>query len=182
VSLKSLQDGLGDFRVLGQSFEGLAREAAGGSPLHERFLVRHNNTDKGGLKRVTVDEGLSNDFVLSVDDFDLFGGNVFTLSQLEDVLDTVNNLQATLGVPFTNVTSVAPAVLVQDFGSLFGGLVVAREDTGTTDADFTTGVGLVLRGVAHRGNVDELDFNTRDGGTDVTRSEVLTVSLRNIGM
>lgn len=41
--------------------------------------------------------------------------DVFSLRQLEDVLLSVNNGQSTIGIDLTNVTSVEPAFVIDDF-------------------------------------------------------------------
>ena len=104
--------------------------------------------------------------------------DVFSLRQLEDVLLSVNNGQSTVGIDLTNVTSVEPAVLINDFLTirkrvsfslgtdfrrhhlrLILHLVVTNEDGRASEADFTTRKSLGIGGVSnvvHFSDVNQL--------------------------
>lgn len=124
-----------------------------------------------------MDEESGVEWVESVDTLDLLESDVFTLAELDDVLDTVNDLETTLSIDLSNVTGVEPAVNESLVGVL-GVVEVSLEDVGSADADLTTGRGRVLVGVAHLGDVLEADFIARldhAGGAHVGR--VLSNSL-----
>lgn len=82
------------------------------------------------------------------------------LAKLDNILHTVDNLEAAVRVNLANVTGVEPAVL-ERLGGVLGVVQVAGEHVGTTDANFTAGVGLVLVGVPHLGNIKEADLVAR---------------------
>ena len=62
-----------------------------GRPRHQDFLIRDDDGDEVRLKGVAVDEGLCDKLVAGVDVFNLFRRHVLALSQLEDVLCSIDN-------------------------------------------------------------------------------------------
>lgn len=74
-------------------------------PQLQRLGIRDDDSDEGGLERVAVDKDLSDEVVLGEDGLDLLWSDVFTLGQFEDVLDTVDDNQAALSVPLSDISS-----------------------------------------------------------------------------
>ena len=103
---------------------------------------------------------------LRVDVLKLFRGDVLSLSQLKDVLCSVNDSDATVGQDNADVTRQQPPI----FNSLLVLLIifeVALEDRGTFETDFSAWVGSVLRRVSHFRNVPQADLAARNGATYV---------------
>lgn len=133
-------------------------------------LDRIDDTDEDnvGLQGVAVYEERREQGVKSVDAFDLFQRDIFSetfrksssklmlirsnkdyspLTELHNVLHTVNDLQATTVVDYTNVPSVEPSFFVDRLGGVFGILVVALQSHRSADEDFSPSIRLVGRSV-----------------------------------
>ena len=65
-------------------------------------------------------ENLGNEGALSIEGLKLLRSNVLCLSQLEDVLSSIDNLESTIMVKNANIASVNPTILIEDLlGSLW---------------------------------------------------------------
>jgi len=103
---------------------------------------------------------------LCVDVLKLFRGDVLSLSQLENVLCSVNDSDTSIGQDNADVTRQQPPVF-NGLLVLFIVFEVALEDRGTFETDFSSGVGSVLRCVSHFWNVPQADLAARNGSTYV---------------
>ena len=65
-------------------------------PLFEDFEVRNDYCHDERLKRVAMDVDLSDIRTLNVDILKLFGGDILSLGKFENVLRTVDDLDATI--------------------------------------------------------------------------------------
>lgn len=147
--VQDLEELLLDLGVVGSCLEG--RTVVGGDSLaknlagkrREVLQIDTKDTDKSRLLGITVDKGHGNQVgVTQVDVLDTLGRDVFTLRQLEDVLLTVNNLETTQLVNFSNITSVEPPIGIDGLLGLLLVLVVLAEDTRATEKELTAGAGL----------------------------------------
>lgn len=102
---KLLLEGGADEGLGTELFVGLVAQLVLVGPQLQGVGIGDYDSDEGGLERVAVYKDLGDEVVLGEDGLDLLGGDIFTLCQLEDVLDTVNDDQATLSVPLSNVSS-----------------------------------------------------------------------------
>eukprot|EP00967_Tisochrysis_lutea_P049205 scaffold60253_cov29-Tisochrysis_lutea.AAC.2 len=100
-----------------------------------------DRNELGGV-RVAVDEELRDVCRLSEKVLDLFGSNVFSLRELEDVLLAVDNRKRAIGIPPADVASVQPAIFTECLCGRLRVLVVADE------VDGAAGENLAARGVA----------------------------------
>ena len=62
------------------------------SPPHGCIFFRYDHSNTDVLKRVTVEEDLSDQWSHVEDLFDLLGSDVFALGQFEDILRSINDL------------------------------------------------------------------------------------------
>lgn len=101
--------------------------------------------------------------VCEVDVLDAFGGDVLALSEFEDVLSTIDDFEAAHAIDFSDVAGVEPAVCVDCFGGFGFVAVVFAETGGTSEEDFTSGVGCVGGEVFHVGDGFEAHFHCGEG-------------------
>ena len=66
--------------------------------------------------------------------------DILSLRQLEDVLQSVDNLDCSVRQNNTNVTSVNPAVLINGLSCFIGLVEVACEAVIASDADLSSGL------------------------------------------
>jgi hypothetical protein len=81
-------------------------------------LVGNDDGDQVSLKGVTVAEDLGDVERLLKLALYLIRGNVLSLSELEDVLFSINNLESTVGEEHANVTCVDPALSIDSLACL----------------------------------------------------------------
>ena len=148
------------------------------SPLFKLGLLWDNNTNNISLKRVTIDKDLSDIEGLSNLLLNLVGSDVLTLSKLEDILLSVNDLKGTVGEENADITSVNPALFIDTFSGLLRLTEVTLKVVVALVAHFTTGGGaalliLILRGVVHIRYINELDVEALVGTTDMATSRIL---------
>lgn len=117
--------GLGDGGEV-RGVEGLLQQGAGVG--REGSRVDTEDGDQRRLRRVAVDVGLGQDAgVGEVDVLDALGRDVLALSELEDVLAAIDDLEAAELVDLRNVASRKPPVRVDRLGCLLGVLIVLSE-------------------------------------------------------
>lgn len=80
----------------------------------------------------------------------LLESDILSLTEFDQILFSINDLQATLCVNQANVSRAKPAIFRKSFLCVFLVLVVALEDILATNEDFTSRVRLV--GVLHGGS------------------------------
>ena len=107
----------------------------------------------------------------------LFESDVFTLTELDQVLDAVNDPQPAELVNHAHVARVQPAFLVDQLTRLGLVFVVAGDDVLALHANLAARVRLVGREVTHLGNVDELHLDAGERGADrASRPQVAVVA------
>ena len=84
-------DGVLDLRVAANFLE-VTLNALVSSPWLQEGLIGNHDRNDTVLERVSIDETLRDKVAETHDSFNLFGGNVFTLGQLEDILGPVDDL------------------------------------------------------------------------------------------
>jgi hypothetical protein len=94
------------------------------------FRVGDHHADQARLQRLAVHEALGDQRAPGVHVFDLLGGDVLALGQLEDVLLAVHDLQGPGGHPPADVARVQPALPVERLRRLLRVLVVAGNEGG----------------------------------------------------
>jgi hypothetical protein len=109
--------------------------------------------------------------------FKLIRNDVLTLGQLEDVLLSVYDLNRSIWVDNSNISSVNPSFSINSFPGLFRLSKVALEAVVTTVADLTTGKRLsifilILTGVLHVRDVKQFEVTSFIGATDMTTIRV----------
>ena len=100
-------------------------------------------------------------------------------------LDTIDDLEATTAVNFTDIASVEPTFFIDGLTRILLictvtyeqrleekrvciTFIVDSETVLTTDADFTARIRLVIGGIVHVGDVDKLDLVARLRRSDST--------------
>ena len=141
-------------------------------PLIKEERVKGDDGDDAILQRVTIEPELSDPTRGGELQLNVLGGNVLSLSELEDVLLTIDDSKGTVFSELSDITSVVPAALLKVSSSLLGVLVVPRGDRGTSDANLTTRR-LVSGQVVHLGDIDKLDLNRGNGSTNVVGGVVI---------
>jgi hypothetical protein len=81
-------------------------------------LVGNDDGDQVSLEGVTVAEDLGDVERLLKLALYLIRGNILSLSKLEDVLLSINNLESTVGEEHANVTSMYPALSIDRLSGL----------------------------------------------------------------
>ena len=124
------------------------------SPLFKLRLLWDYDSHNVGLEGVTVDKDLSDVEGLPDLLLNLVGSDVLTLSKLEDVLLSVNDLKGTVGEENTDIASVNPALFVDAVSGLLGLTEVTLKVVVALVANFTTRGGAallisILRGIVH---------------------------------
>ena len=99
--------------------------------LNEINRLRHHDRHRTTLQRVALHNHLSNERTPRVRTLHLLRRNVLALRQLEQILLSVNDLQAPVRQPHPDIARVEPALLVNGLARLFLVLQVALEDIGT---------------------------------------------------
>lgn len=120
-----------------------------------------------------------------IDVLDLLGYYVLALTELEDVLATIDNAQGAVGQPHAHVARMMPTLGIDGFRCLLSILVVTEKDRGNKDqgasvamsrsnspmkhvrATHTDLAGILICKVFHFGDVDQLDGITGDGWSDM---------------
>jgi hypothetical protein len=110
--------------------------------------------------------------------FNLVWSDVLTLSKLEDVLLSIDNLKGSIGEEHTNVTSMYPSFRINGLTSLLWLSKVALEVVIALVANFTTRHAstslriLIFTSVVHLGHINKLDIKAAVRTTDMTRGRV----------
>ncbi len=130
--------------------------------------VGHDNGNGAGLLGVGVDHDVGDGLSAAVDGLDLLEGNVFTTSHLDEVLDTVDDLEMAVLIKLTNITALKPAVFGNGLSSLLWVVEVLLHNGETTHPDLALG-NLGVGVVANFGDGNELDLDGRGNGTDGKR-------------
>jgi len=94
----------------------------------EVVRVDHNESNNKVVKRVTVNPDLSSPWRLNVHVLKLLGGNVLSLRKFEDVLDSVNDVDAAVFVNSANVTGKEPLAIRKHFCSFLWVIEVSLHD------------------------------------------------------
>lgn len=141
-------------------------------PLLGVDFINYDNCDTTVLERVTVDHNLRDIVGQNILVLKLFGSNVLTLRELEDVLDAVNDLKTTVGVEQADITRAEPAFIVKGFFGLLWNFIIARGAVRSHHLDLSTRVRLVVGGVVHGGYISEAELNTLKRASNVSRSRV----------
>ena len=176
VLVQMRQQRLAVFRLVGHQQDiGVRLQVARVDPLSQQeigdtLLSDTNDPNQEITQGVAVGVGLSkNRVVRQVDVFDLFRGDVFTLSQLEEVLHSVDDVQSAILVDFSHVTSGEPAFFVHRLGSFLGVLVVSVENLRASQLQFTAKQAvIVLQEVTHFREFSHSHFHSDSGGTQRT--------------
>lgn len=90
--------------------------------------IRMNDSYIKVLQRISIKETLSHVWTSEVNVFNLFWGNILTLTQLVNVLFSVNDLQGAIGQNYSDVSAVIPAFLVNSLFCVLLVKVVTLED------------------------------------------------------
>lgn len=117
-----LDDGFHVF-IISESFEAVSL-VVGSSPLETGYWLEDDDSNTAILERITVDEDLLDVIGQGVFILELLRGDVFTLGKLEDVLDTVDDLDRTVRVDRADIAREEPALSVEGFSSLINKFVV----------------------------------------------------------
>ncbi len=107
---------------------------------------------------ICENKAFANENILGKMIFKFFGINVFAVACDDNVLASARNIVMTLFIDVTEVTCVEEAFAVDDFGSLFGIIILAEHYHIALDTDFTDtcyGIG-----------VEDLCFTAGNGFTD----------------
>lgn len=86
-----IKDCLLEIVIINIFLEGFKVFSLSSSPFLDATKIRYNNSNKIWLKTITVDKDLSNKSTLNVNILEFLWSNIFTLSQLKDVLCSINN-------------------------------------------------------------------------------------------
>lgn len=92
--------------------------------------------------------------------------DVLALAKLDEVLDAVNDAEASEFVDGADIARVEPALLVEQLLGLGLVLVVPGDDARAPSADLAPRPRLVGREVAHLGHVAQLHLDAGDGRAD----------------
>ena len=103
--------------------------------LEELVLVRSAHDDAVGLQRVSRHEVALDSGDSCVGLLDLFGGDVLSLRELEDVLGAIDDLEGSVGEDLADISGVEEPVLVEGLGRLLLVLVVPEERAWPPRAD-----------------------------------------------
>ena len=137
-------------------------------------MVGNDDGDQVSLERVTIAEYLGDVERLLKLALYLIRGNVFSLSKLEDVLLSINNLESTVGEEHANVTSVYPTLSIDRLASLLRITEVTFEVivslvANLTSWNRTTSLRvLILTCVVHFWDVNKFNIEATVGTTDMT--------------
>lgn len=144
-----------------------------GHKLGSKSRLENSNGNEGRAQRVRVDNECSENRVQSIDAFNLLQSDILSvmisneavvawyspLAKLDDILETVDNLQATGGIHLGNTTmsaqprpshslpGVHPAFFIDRLGSVLRIMEISLEDVVTAQTQLSAGVGLVAVGV-----------------------------------
>ncbi len=109
-----------------------------GGPLFKNRLVRDYNCYEDTLQRITINKDLRYVKGLCYFLLNLVRDHILTLRQFEDVLLSVNNLQAPVWEECSNITCVYPTLGVNGIFSYLGLLVVTLEAAISLVANFAS--------------------------------------------
>jgi len=137
------------------------------SELHGLSFVSERDGDDEGLVGVDDDADTvgEDEFILNVDGFKSFHGDVFTVSVLGEGLHTTDNLESAVLTDLTDVTGGEETVLEEGLLGLLGLLEVTLGDRGAADENLTTRIRLVSDLVGF--GVAELHFDVGEETTGV---------------
>lgn len=113
------------------------------------------------LQTVTVDHSLSQVIYAGISLFDLLDSDVFALGQLDQVLDTVNDVKLPLLVHRGHIPRPEPTVIGEGLLGLLLILKVSGEHVGSTHEQLSSWAWLVRRAVAQVGAVLQAKLQTR---------------------
>jgi len=136
-------------------------------------LVRNDDCDQVSLEGVTVAEDLGDVERLLKLALYLIRGNILSLSKLEDVLLSINNLEGTVGEEHANVTSVNPALCIDRLACLLRITEVTYEVIVSLVANLTSRHGntglriLILACVVHLRDVNKFNIEATVGATNM---------------
>jgi hypothetical protein len=137
-------------------------------------LIGNDDGYQVSLEGVTVAEDLSDVERLLKLALYLIRGNILSLSKLEDVLLSINNLEGTVGEEHANVTSVDPAFCIDRLAGLLRITEVTYEVIVSLVANLTSRHGntglriLILTCVVHLRDVNKFNIEATVGATNMT--------------
>lgn len=135
------------------------------------------NTEDGhqeSLVRVSVHETLGKKTgVGEVDVLETLWGDVLSLCELEDVLNTINDLEAATAVDLGDITGAEPAILSHSLLGLLLVAVVTLEERGRAHEKLTTWVWLVGSEVVHVWDGHQADLSSGGYTTTVSGGEIV---------
>ena len=140
------------------------------------MFVRNNNSNQEISCTVTVNKHLGDELGLGIDHLELLSSDVLALRQFEEILLAIDNLDSIIGQQHGDIAGVVPPLAVDGGLGLFRLLVVATEENGSTNEQFTTSnarnviVMTVHRQIAHIRHIDQFDLTSRSRTTNITRS------------
>lgn len=137
------------------------------------------NTKDGhqeSLVRVSVHEALGEKTgVGEVDVLETLWRDVLSLCELEDVLNTINDLEAATAVDLGDITGAEPAILSHGLLGLLLVAVVTLEEGGRAHEKLTTWVWLVGSEVVHVWDRHQADLSSGGYTTTVSGGEIVRI-------
>jgi hypothetical protein len=171
----------GNFLIFAEVFKGRKLDVVFLGPFLNNGLFRDNNSNYVSLKGITINKDLSDVSRLAELLFNLVRSNILALSKLENILLSVNDLKCTISKEDTNITSVNPTFFIDAILSLFWLTEIALEVVVALIADLSSGgrtavFVLILGGVVHVRDVNQLDIKAFVRTSDVAASRILSPS------
>lgn len=129
--------------------------------------IRMNYSNIEVLQWVTIKETLSNIRTSEVNVLNLLGGNVLSLTQLVNILLSVDDFQGAIGQNYSDISAVIPTVIVDSLFCVLLVQVVSFEDWVASCANLSSGR-VVGRKVVHLWHIYQLELCCYVWATDVT--------------
>lgn len=126
--------------------------------IKEDLLVWHDDSDGLGVGLVGMHHQVGNGVSATIHGLELLESDVLATLHLDEVLDTIDDLEMTNRVPLSNITRLEPTIFGQSLGSLLWVAVVLGKSRFAPDVNLTLGWVVVGR-VANVRNRDELHLN-----------------------
>jgi hypothetical protein len=110
-----------------------------GSDFQDFLFVGHDNRNAEGFSRLAVQEDFVDEIALCVQVLHFLSGDVLALLKFEDILFTINNLQAfCVCQQLPDVSSPEPSVFTDCLFGLFSVFVVSQKDAVSSDPDLSS--------------------------------------------
>ena len=154
----------------------LAFEVVGLAERFESCWLRDYNCHNVVLERVSVDKDHLQIGALLIHSLQFLRHDVFTLGELENVLDPVDNLQLVACAHHSYVPCVQPSLFIQHLLCEGHVLEVALKHTRPSNAHFTRGERLGHLGVVHLRHVLQLELHAHHWPSHVPCHVVIELS------